>query len=191
MKLLVMKKTFCLVYVLLFTGPVFLMALEGNYVPNGSFEHITEGTPEGWTDVYTFGKISQEVAHSGKNSFKLASHADKATGNLIEIRGFTPGSTLLITSHVYVKSFKSGILKPVHMGFTSQGRTYHKHINIFPKDTDKYSLNAWSKFTYELDLSEYPDVDSLKLYCLGWEFRAREEPFVGEVFFDDISVVEQ
>lgn len=166
-------------------------AVAVNHVPNGSFEVVTDGTPEGWTHVYTFGEVSQEVAHSGKNSFKLAEHADKATGNLIEIRGFTPGSTLVITSHVYVKSFQSGILKPIHIAFTSNGKVFYKHINVFPKDTDKYSLNAWSKFSYELDLSEYPDVQSLKLYCLGWEYKARGEPFAGEVFFDDISVGEQ
>lgn len=166
-------------------------ALAVNHVQNGSFEEVIEGTPAGWTDVYTFGEISQEVVHSGKNSFKLASHADKATGNLIEIRGFTPGSTLLITSHVYVSSFQSGILKPIHLAFTSNGKTFYKHINVFPKDTDKYSRNAWTAFTYELDLAEYPDVHSFKLYCLGWEFKAKGEPFVGEVFFDDISVVEK
>lgn len=160
-----------------------------DYVENGTLEEVREGKLVGWEQVYTIGEISQEQVRTGKHSYKLAPHAEKATGILSEVKGFKPGSTLLIHSHIYVKRFDSGILKPIHLAFTSQGKTYYRHINLFPRDKDKYQLNDWTQFTYELDLSEYPDVESIRVYCLGWQLKATNEPFSAEVYVDDISVV--
>jgi len=158
-------------------------------IKNGSFEEAgAGGTLKGWGPVYG-GYTSVDTARSGGKALSLscaeapADEKSSRRGATQVFSGFRPGSTLLLSSHVYVEKLVSGHVMPIYLSLTSRGKTRHPHVNLFPGQVEP---GEWRRFEFVLDLSAYPDVTSVCFWCLGWN--SGPKPFVGTVHYDDIAV---
>lgn len=161
-----------------------------DFVKNGSFENSTQdGLSENWTPIYGGYQVSPAKEREGEKCIKIESASDKPAGALQKIKGFKPGGKLKFQSYVYIEEFTSGLIKPIHLSFISEGKPhYGYHININYSNEPVYELKKWVKYELELDLSKYPDVDEISFHLLTWPLG--KEPFRGIVYFDRISVSE-
>ncbi|MBT3377941.1 MAG: hypothetical protein HN742_11475 [Lentisphaerae bacterium] len=158
---------------------------------DGSFEDVdVDGKLAAWASSYGGYTRVTGTARSGKHSIRLSCPDAAQVGDTQGRRaatqvfsGFQPGSTLLLTSHVFVESLESGHVKPIYLSLTSRGKTYHPHVNISPDQVDP---GKWHRYEFILDLSLYPDVKSVCFWCLAWN--SGSKPFVGSVLYDDITV---
>ena len=158
------------------------------FIKNGSFENYSaDGVFDHWDVAYKEYQVSQEQIHTGQTSLKLSGTTKKGLGVIQIIKGFKPEAQLKLTSHIYIEEFTAGIVKPIHIAFKSGGKTHYLHTNLlFNKNPNQYELGKWLTFEKELDLSNYPDVTQIYVYCLAWALG--ETPFEGTVYFDDITV---
>ncbi len=160
-----------------------------NIAENPSFENVDDANKLiFWEPVKSGYHISKDLFHSGQQSLRV-----KGTDTVGGFRGTItvprPGCKLLFKVHLYIKSFSSGVLKPIHVSFVSGTKTYYRpQVNLFPNQAN-ISYNTWLEYKAELDLSDYPDVEKIVFWCLGYE-NQKNGPFTGEVFWDDVSVEE-
>ncbi|MFH1477510.1 MAG: hypothetical protein ABIH24_08495 [Verrucomicrobiota bacterium] len=157
------------------------------WIPDPSFEAVdAQGRLTDWTSVYG-GYALADKARTGKRALKLSctEEADQSgrLGVARTFSGFAPGSRFLVTSHVFIEEFRSGIIKPVHFSFTGGGKTQYPQINLLPGQAE---TGKWLCYDYVLDLSAYPETDQVQLWCLTWNHD--KKPFVGTVYFDDVTV---
>jgi hypothetical protein len=158
-------------------------AAAGNLILNPSFE-LSGGNRviTNWKKVYDGGAISENRAYDGKYSFTPAGPKGGVRSD-ITVPG--PKCKLLIKANIYIESFQSGIIKPIHLSFISKGKKKYPHINLYP-DQKGLKLNQWIEYKYILDLNKYPDVKTVLLWCIVYPDGAA--PFVGKVYWDKVSV---
>lgn len=162
-------------------------ASQKNLVENPSFEELNkDGKLVFWKPVKAGYKISKKIFRSGKQSF-VVKGKDIVGGVNAIIDVPKPGCKLLFKVHIYIKSYKSGALKPIHVSYKSKGRMYYRpQVNLFAnKKNIRY--NTWIEYKAVLDLSKYPDVKKIVFWCLGYASKSRGT-FEGEVYWDDVSV---
>ena len=174
---------------LVLVGNLFSQSTESskNLVENPSFEETdAKGNLLAWEAVKNGYQISPDVFRSGKQSMLLK--GEKIVGGVrrnIDVP--EPGCKLRFKANLYIKSFSSGVLKPIHVSFISAGKTYYRpQVNLFP-DQKSLRKNVWVEYTAELDLSGFPDVEKIVLWCLGYAHN-KYGSFTGEVYIDDLSL---
>lgn len=162
-----------------------------NQINNGSFEEPGPGeTARDWIPVYGGYRVASNVARTGDKSLRIVPAEDTGRGGALQrISGFKPGARLHFVARIYIASFDSGIIKPIHIAFRSHDETRYQHTNlVYGEGGEKQPLGQWLEFAKTLDLAEYPDVEAIAVYCITWNLG--DKPFAGEVYFDDISVTE-
>jgi len=171
--------------------PCWADAPTAELVSNGNFEkRVANELAAGWQPVYGGYSISAQQAWEGHASLRVEGKDETGREGAVQvIQGFSPGGKILVRARIYVEEFRSGIIKPIHLGFTSEGRKYYPHINlVHGAEPENFRLGEWMEFEKEVDLASHPDVKEISVYCVTWNLG--ETPFRGRVFFNGISAKE-
>jgi hypothetical protein len=142
--------------------------------------------------VASFGKyrLSQDQASSGKNSIKIVGDgSNKNYGFFQKLSGIKSGAKFKITTKLFVKDFQQGRIKVIHTPIIYQKdgvrEKEYPGVWLIPENCNK---GQWVTYTFILDLSEHQDTKFLYVWGLGWKHKGK--PFIGEVYWDDFSIVE-
>jgi hypothetical protein len=166
----------------------------GNLVKNPSFEEPgeTPEIPRFWfqSSPYLPGIRTSERASDGRFSLVFVGNGKDKLALCQGLADTTPqceklqNAKLRIRCDVYVEAFNQGVIQPIHFIVCAKGKPSAFPHKAFFKGQIK--TGEWVKIDFALDLSRYPELESICFYVMGWN--AGERPFEGKFFVDNVVI---